>query len=322
MDAGIRVMIVAAVAKNGVIGMSGDMPWHLRTDLRRFSTMTKGHTVVMGGETMRGIYTRIGRALPKRRNIVVTRHPEDWRSRYDVTVAGSPEEAMGWVETNEVFICGGAKIYEAFMAVADELRITEVDAYPEGDVFFPEWDKDDWDIISEEHVPMGPDDDFDSTYRVYRRKRFIAIENARVDEQKEAMSRIAERSECPFCMENLRKEHGKPVLMETDHWILTENQWPYATARRHLIAILKDHVERMSDMPEGAGEEMIAIMKWVEETCGMKSGALAMRFGDMSLTGATVSHLHFHVIEPHSPDDEGYEPVRFRIGGKKKEAPQ
>ncbi|MDD4931540.1 MAG: dihydrofolate reductase [Candidatus Colwellbacteria bacterium] len=323
MDAGVgkKIIIVAAIAENGVIGRNGDMPWNLRTDLARFFRMTKGGTVIMGGKTFKSIYIRNGRALPKRKNIVITRHPEDQEFQFGVTTVGSPEEAIAISENDEVFIGGGAEIYASFIGIADELRLTEVDISPNGDAFFPDWNRADWDMVSEELVPAGPEDSATSNYRIYRRKKFVFIGNARVDEQREAMQRIIERKECPFCMENLRKEHSKPFLMETEHWILTENQWPYKTAKKHFLGILKTHIENISDMPEGAGEEIFQIMRRITSVYGVEGGALAMRFGGMSMTGATVSHLHFHVIEPHSTEDDGYEPVRFRIGGKKKETP-
>lgn len=126
------VTIVAAVARNGVIGRNGDLPWHLPEDLRRFKRLTMGGTLVMGRKT----YESIGRPLPGRTTIVVTRQA-DW-SAEGVEAAGSFDEALARAGDGDVFVVGGAEVYRQAMAVADALEITEVDAEPEGDVRFPE----------------------------------------------------------------------------------------------------------------------------------------------------------------------------------------
>lgn len=126
------VTIVAAVARNGVIGRDGGLPWHLPGDLRRFKRLTMGGTLVMGRKT----YESIGRPLPGRTTVVVTRQP-DW-SVEGVVVARSVKEALEAAGDGEVFVVGGAEIYRQTMEVADALEITEVDAEPEGDTHFPE----------------------------------------------------------------------------------------------------------------------------------------------------------------------------------------
>lgn len=137
------VTIVAAVAHNRVIGRDGDLPWHLPGDLRRFKELTMGGSLVMGRKT----YESIGRPLPGRQTVVVTRQA-DW-STEGVETAGSLEEALETAVEGDVFVVGGGEIYRRAMDVADALEITEVDGEPEGDVYFPEITPD-WQVVHRE----------------------------------------------------------------------------------------------------------------------------------------------------------------------------
>jgi dihydrofolate reductase len=135
-----RVVLVAAVAENGVIGASGDIPWHLPEDFRHFKATTLGHTLVMG----RATYDSIGRALPGRTTIVLTRDP-DW-SADGVLVAHDLDQALEMAEDlpGDVMIAGGAQVYAAALPVADEQVLTEVHQSPEGDTFYPDVDRTTW----------------------------------------------------------------------------------------------------------------------------------------------------------------------------------
>jgi dihydrofolate reductase len=141
-------VIIAAVARNGVIGIEGGLPWHIPEDLARFKELTLGHALVMG----RATYESIGRPLPGRVNIVLTRDP-DW-SNEGVVTAHSLEEALAAVEALGVdaYIAGGAEVYAAALEHSDRLELTEVDLEPAGDTFFPEVEWDQWDeVFSEDH---------------------------------------------------------------------------------------------------------------------------------------------------------------------------
>ena len=127
-----RLTIIAAVARNGVIGHSGGMPWHLPGELAQFKATTLGHTLVMG----RATFDSIGRALPGRRTIVITRNPT-WHHA-GVETAHSFADALALAGPgDEVFAAGGAQIYELALPFAQRLVVTEVDAEPEGDTWFP-----------------------------------------------------------------------------------------------------------------------------------------------------------------------------------------
>jgi dihydrofolate reductase len=134
-----NVTLIAAVGRNGVIGADNDMPWHLPEDFAFFKRTTMGHPMVMGRKT----FDSIGRVLPGRRTIVVTRQP-GW-SHPDVETAHSLSEALSLAgPADEVFVCGGGQVYAEAMPWAHRLLITEVDQAPEGDVRFPEIDPSHW----------------------------------------------------------------------------------------------------------------------------------------------------------------------------------
>lgn len=133
-------MIVAAVGRNGVIGVDGGLPWRIPEDMTRFKQLTMGHAVVMGRET----FSSIGRPLPGRTNIVLTRRP-DW-THEGVELAGSLEDALAIAASRnqDVFVAGGADVYRAALEIADRMELTEVDTSPEGDTWFPPVDWSQW----------------------------------------------------------------------------------------------------------------------------------------------------------------------------------
>ena len=146
----MTVTIVAAVARNGVIGVDGGLPWHLPDDLRRFKELTLGHVLVMGRKT----YESIGHPLPGRATIVVTRSPSWDSGAAEVRVAGSVSDAIAAAAAldDEVFVVGGAEVYTAALPLADRLELTWVDAEPEGDTTFPELDLRDWRQVRSEEA--------------------------------------------------------------------------------------------------------------------------------------------------------------------------
>lgn len=141
-----RVTLLAALGRNLVIGRDGQMPWHLPADLKHFKTTTMGHPMVMGRKT----FDTIGRPLPGRRSIVVTRQA-DW-SHPDVEAAHSLAEALSLAGPEaEVFVVGGGQLYAEAMPYAQRMILSELPDSPEGDTFFPEWVAQDWREVSREH---------------------------------------------------------------------------------------------------------------------------------------------------------------------------
>ncbi len=137
------ITIIVAIGKNFVIGKNGWMPWNIPEDLRQFKEKTLNHTVVMGRKT----FEAIGRPLPKRKNIVVTRDP---RWHFDgVETIGDLEAFLQQCQSGdeEVFIAGGAQIYQTALPYADKLIISHIDTEIDGDTFFPKWDRSKFDVI-------------------------------------------------------------------------------------------------------------------------------------------------------------------------------
>jgi dihydrofolate reductase len=134
----MTITVLAAVGANLVIGREGSMPWHLPEDLAHFKATTMGHTMVMGRKT----YDSIGRALPGRRTIVITRQ-DGWHAP-SVEVAHSLPEALALAGPADVFVVGGSDVYRQAMPFADQMLLTEIEQSPEGDAFFPTYSPDEW----------------------------------------------------------------------------------------------------------------------------------------------------------------------------------
>lgn len=152
-----RVVLVAAVADNGVIGVDGDLPWHLPEDFAHFKRTTLGHVVVMGRRT----FESMGRPLPRRTNVVVTRQ-RDW-SADGVVVVGSIEAALEEAARHEgdVMVIGGGEVYRQALPLADEQVITEVHLSPDGDAHYPDFDRSQWhEVRREQHEDDGTRYDF------------------------------------------------------------------------------------------------------------------------------------------------------------------
>jgi len=169
----MEIVLIAAVADNGVIGADNTIPWRLRSDMQRFKAMTMGRPVVMGRKTFCSFPRR---PLPGRTNIVITR---DAAFRAHGAVVTTSFDHAGLIARGdalrrnvpEIAIIGGAEIYAQFMAGADRLEITEVHIRPEGDTHFPPIDAALWQEAAREHHPAGPDDSAEYSYVTYRRRR-------------------------------------------------------------------------------------------------------------------------------------------------------
>ena len=147
-DAELRLALVAAIARDGVIGRDGTIPWRIPEDMHRFRALTMGHPVVMGRRTWESIPDRF-RPLPGRRNIVVTRNPS-W-SAEGAERAHSIEDALTLLAGEpRAFVIGGAEIYALALPFADELLLTEIGADVEGDTRFPTWDPSEFEETSRE----------------------------------------------------------------------------------------------------------------------------------------------------------------------------
>ena len=163
----MTISAIVAVAHNNVIGKDNQIPWYLPADLSYFKKTTLEHHIVMG----RNCFHSIGRPLPKRVNIVVTRDP--FFTADGVLVAHSVEEALGMAfdgEEQEVFIIGGGEIYRETADLWDRIYLTEVDVAVEGDVFFPETDPAAWEEVWREAHQPDEKNEWPYTFRILDRK--------------------------------------------------------------------------------------------------------------------------------------------------------
>lgn len=166
----IRLAVIVAAAENAVIGRNNALPWHLPEDLRYFKKVTMGKPIVMGRKT----FESIGRPLPGRVNIVVTRNPGFQAE--GVRVVASLDEALRLAEdialidgAQELVVIGGAEIYKAAIPRAERLYITEVHASVEGDACLPQVDWKDWREIGRERYPAQGPNPYDYSFVVYER---------------------------------------------------------------------------------------------------------------------------------------------------------
>ena len=160
------ISAIVAVANNNVIGKNNDIPWYLPADLKYFKKTTLGHHILMG----RKCYTSIGKPLPKRTNIIVTRDPYFISS--NCLIARSIEEGLEMAYDNgekECFIIGGGTIYDQTKELWDRLYITQVDLDVEGDVFFPSIDMGEWTIQSQESHQPDEKNPYHYTFKVLNR---------------------------------------------------------------------------------------------------------------------------------------------------------
>jgi dihydrofolate reductase len=172
IKAGPEIVLIVAVAENGAIGSGGAMPWRLKSDMQRLKSMTMGRPVVMGRKT----FASIGRSLPGRTNIVITRDADFRAPGAVVTTSFADAGAVARADAvrrsvAEIAVIGGAEIYAHWMPSADRLEITEVHTRPEGDTFFDAIDTAVWEEVARERNPAGPGDSADYSYVTYRRRQ-------------------------------------------------------------------------------------------------------------------------------------------------------
>jgi dihydrofolate reductase len=162
----MTVSLIVAVSTNGVIGRDGGLPWHLPADLKHFKQTTMDHHLIVGRKT----WEEVGQPLPGRRMVVVTRSrrfaPEG------AQVVRSVEQALELAaEDDEPFIGGGSQIYRIALArgLVDRIYLTRIHAVVEGDTFFPEFDLDEWELVSQEHHEADEKNEFDYSFLIYER---------------------------------------------------------------------------------------------------------------------------------------------------------
>lgn len=159
-----KLSIIAAMSTNRVIGRNNRLPWRLSADLKRFKSLTMGHCLLMGRKT----FESIGRPLPGRTIVVLTRQKDF--APPGVLVAHTLDEALRMAPGEEVFVAGGAQIYQQTLALADRLYLTVIDGEFPGDAYFPSFDEGDWQLITEEHHEPTETSPYSHRFLIYERK--------------------------------------------------------------------------------------------------------------------------------------------------------
>lgn len=158
------ISIIVAASANNVIGAQGDLPWRLSDDLKRFKAVTMGKPVIMGRKT----WESIGRPLPGRQNIVITRQEGFAADGCDVVPSTEAATAAAG-DAAEIMVIGGSQVYELFLPQAERLYLTRVYADVEGDAFFPVVDENEWRLVSDEPHSADDRNEFDFSFRTYER---------------------------------------------------------------------------------------------------------------------------------------------------------
>ncbi|XTP52684.1 dihydrofolate reductase [Niallia sp. Krafla_26] len=160
------ISFIVAMDKNRVIGKENQLPWHLPEDLKFFKRVTMGHPIIMGRKT----HESIGKPLPGRENIIVTRN-KDYKSE-GCTVIHSLEDLRQFAnqKNEEVFVIGGAQLFIETFPIADRLYITEIHHEFDGDTFFPEFNESNWTLVSKEQGVKDEKNPYDYFYTIYERK--------------------------------------------------------------------------------------------------------------------------------------------------------
>lgn len=160
------ITIIAAIGKNNELGKDNQLLWHLPADLKHFKNLTSGHPIIMGRKT----YESIGKPLPNRTNIVVSRK-ENWFEEGILIVPSLKDAIKHAKKINEnIFIIGGGEIYRHTIDMADRLKITQVNHQTEADVFFPKIDEKNWIKTDEIHYPKDENHAYDFYFQTWERK--------------------------------------------------------------------------------------------------------------------------------------------------------
>lgn len=162
----MKISLIVAASANNIIGAEGDLPWRLAEDLKRFKAITMGKPMIMG----RATFESIGRALPGRRSIVLSRQAGFEAGGCDVV--SSPADALEVAgDAEEVMVIGGGKIYEQFLPMADCIYLTRIAAHVDGDTSFPALDADEWRMVESDSYPASGERKYAFVFEIWERYR-------------------------------------------------------------------------------------------------------------------------------------------------------
>lgn len=331
----MKVSLIFAMDANRIIGNEGKLPWHLPSDLKRFKDFTTGHPVIMGRKTFESILALRGRALPNRCNVVITHSVFTWKQKQkcepekfrNCVFVDSLREGIRLMQPEpEVFIIGGAEIYEQALEIADRMYFTQVSGHFEGDVKFPLFNMNDWETIHDEsettdNHPYA----FSILHRVTKVKSLAAslfndkdLVNptfaAKSEGYGDTIADIVNAGTCPFCPDTFLW-HPWPILHRIGNWFITRSGWPYENAEHHFLIIGNEHITSKVEMSSEFDDQAVnQLVWWAVQTFDLRGYGLISRSGETNHTGATVQHLHFHLIQPKLGPDGKALTVWFPIG--------
>ena len=321
------ISIIVARDKQRVIGKSGDLPWNIPADMKRFKQITTGHVVVMG----RATYESIGKPLPNRINVVITgkENLEDsenlyYRNNYEDAIVLALELANR--DSCKVFVIGGSSVYAEAISdpKVEELYVTLINHDFEGDRYFPFTSPKDWELVETERLDAQDSNSYDLAFLRYkRRKKGNVVESvfyypsSRSASQTKKMQDIESVGICPFCTEWLEWYHDAPVdnKLQFEYWVVTSNDNPYKGTVIDLLIISKEHTVHFSRLSEAAQSEYGIVIAAVADKYKLFNYAVGMRVGPVSMVGGSVNHLHAHIKvgDVYSPN---HSPIKFSMSNK------
>jgi dihydrofolate reductase/diadenosine tetraphosphate (Ap4A) HIT family hydrolase len=303
----VRLSLIVAADEQDIIGRDGALPWHLPDDLKRFRQLTTAHVVIAGRLTHDSIVARLGRPLPDRTTLVVTRQPSVEPAEgveFVPDLATALERALDLAGDGEVFVIGGAQIYEATLPLVQTVHLTRVRGAFDGDVALPAGWLTPFELAER-------DDRGEFAFETYQRRSYYYLENSRGEAQSDDMRRLEAEGRCLFCP----GQEALAVLHKTPQWTIVPNRFPYRGTRLHLLLVPDDHVTDMADLSAAAQADFWSALAWVREQYALTYYGLAVRNGDPRFTGGTIRHLHVHLLvgDVDNPDADH---VRVKLSSR------
>jgi dihydrofolate reductase/diadenosine tetraphosphate (Ap4A) HIT family hydrolase len=300
----VRLSLIVAADEHDTIGRDGALPWYLPGDLQRFKRLTTGHVVIAGRLTHDSIVARLGRPLPERTTLVVTRQPSligTDRVEYLPDVATAIERALELAGDDEVFVIGGAQIYEATLPLVQTVHLTRVRGSFDGDTALPAG----W-LTPFELVAREDHDEF--AFETYQRRSYYYLENSRGEAQSDDMRRLEAEGRCLFCP----GQDTVAAIHRTPQWTVVPNRFPYRGTKLHLLLVPDEHV---TDLSPAAQADFWSALAWVRDHYALTYYGLAVRNGDPRFTGGTIRHLHVHLLVGDVDDPEA-DFVRVKLSSR------
>lgn len=312
-----NISIIVATSENRVIGLRGDLPWNLPADLKRFHDLTVGNIVVMGRITYESIKKKFDSLFPDRENIVLSK---TLNSVHNAMVLDNVEDVLQIAKREQgkrkVFIIGGEETYNMFLPYADTIYLTLIHKRFEGDAFFPQPNRQEWQEVDRQTFLQDEKNLYNYFFITYeRREKVVDLTHTKNEEYKRILKEIQDGGKCPFCPENFNW-HPDPILKESSGWFITKNAFSYPEAEFALLIIPKTHKEKFEELTADDFINISFLVKWAIKEFNIKGGGFTIRFGDSAYTGATVCHIHAHLIVPKvDPQTKKASPVvYFPIG--------